>query len=298
MASDVKKTNIARRQHFIARFYLRNFGEPLFSDNLCVYDVRKRRWEKRTPEGVGWFPHLYSTIGMDGIRRDDFDQYLKRYVEDPAAPALKTLATGGKLDEAERAAVAMFIALTATRSPGRMSRTLEAYLSGLCEKTRTELDILVRHWCELTRQPYGDKAYNEFLKPSALGAIWSYSQSLQRDLLQWQWSLVQTIGDRPFVTSDCPVLAQRANGQDVGLVTFPVSSEVALVITNGQFNEVRDCSIQASVMNQRTIARATEFVVACRPSFPGDEFLPALHRRLDSARRLREDWEEGSTNVQ
>ena len=48
----------ARRQHFIARFYLRNFAEPMFSDSLCVYDLRKRRWEKRSPEGVGWFPHL------------------------------------------------------------------------------------------------------------------------------------------------------------------------------------------------------------------------------------------------
>src|SRR5437870_7108396 len=37
----------ARRQHFIARFYLRNFAEPMFSDNLCVYDMRKQRWERR-----------------------------------------------------------------------------------------------------------------------------------------------------------------------------------------------------------------------------------------------------------
>lgn len=98
-------------------------------------------------------------------RRDDFDQYLKRYVEDRPR-CVEQLATGGKLDEAERAAVAMFIAALPLPAHPGMGRTLEAYLSGLCEKTRTELDILVRHWCEWTRQPYGDKAYNEFLKPS------------------------------------------------------------------------------------------------------------------------------------
>jgi hypothetical protein len=48
----------AKRQHFLARFYLRNFAEPMFSDNLCVYDVREARWHRRTTAGVGWFPHL------------------------------------------------------------------------------------------------------------------------------------------------------------------------------------------------------------------------------------------------
>lgn len=74
----------ARRQHFIARFYLRNFAEPMLSDNLCVYDLQTKRWEKRTPEGVGWFPHLCSLISMEGRRSDEFDRYLKVNVEDPA----------------------------------------------------------------------------------------------------------------------------------------------------------------------------------------------------------------------
>ena len=56
----------ARRQHFIARFYLQNFAEPMFSDNLRVYDLQTKSWEKRTPEGVGWFPHLCSLINMEG----------------------------------------------------------------------------------------------------------------------------------------------------------------------------------------------------------------------------------------
>src|SRR4051794_31480533 len=98
------KTN--RKQHFVARFYLRNFAEPLFSENICVYDLKRRRWERRTTGGVGWFPHLCSTVNMEGNRTDEFDQFLKRHVEDPAAPALKKLATGGSLDANERSAAA------------------------------------------------------------------------------------------------------------------------------------------------------------------------------------------------
>lgn len=144
MATGTNVKKAARRQHFIARFYLRNFAEPLFSDNLSVYDMRKRRWERRTPDGVGWFPHLCSMIEMDGRRTDAFDQYLKLHVEDPAAPALKKLATGGNIDAAERTAVAMFIALTAARSPELMSSVVTAHMDGLAKADRAELDALVR----------------------------------------------------------------------------------------------------------------------------------------------------------
>ena len=264
----------ARRQHFIARFYLRNFAEPMFSENLCVYDMRARRWERRTPDGVGWFPHLCSTLDMDGNRTDEFDQFLKLHVEDPAAPALREMATGGVLDHDERSAVALFIALTAARSPEMMKGVLRSHLDGLAPVESTELDELVRQWCDWTGRPHDSRAHGEFLKPSSFGAVWIWSCSLQHRLLEWDWHLVHTARERPFVTSDRPVFAQWDPGQDTRLVTFPVSSEVALVvIRGGQFNEARDPSVEAAAMNRQTVDRASEFVVACRYGFPGDALL-------------------------
>ena len=262
----------ARRQHFIARFYLRNFAEPMFSDSLCVYDLRKRRWEKRSPEGVGWFPHLYSMIDMEGNRTDEFDRFLKQQVEDPAAPALKKLATGGTLEEGERAAVALFVALTAARSPETMNAVVTDHLGGLTPGARAELDDLVKLWCGWACKPYDSKSHSEFLKPSSFGAIWIWSQSLQSRLLEWEWHLVQTTRERPFVTSDRPVFAQWDREQDVRLVSFPVSSEFAIVvIRGGQFNEARERTNEAAAMNRQTIDRASEFVVACREAIPADE---------------------------
>ena len=258
----------ARRQHFIARFYLRNFAEPVFSDNLCVYDMRKRRWEKRTPGGVGWFPHLCSMIDIQGNRSDDFD------------PALKRLATGGALDANERAAVALFVALTAARSPELMNSMMTEHLGNLGAGDRAELDALVKRWCEWTGKPYSPKSHSEFLKPSSFGWIWISSQSLQRRLLQWEWHLVHTTRDRPFVTSDWPVFGQRVREHDVRLVSFPVSSEVALIVIGGaQFDEVGDHRNEAYAMNRRTMDRASEFVVACKESFPADDYLTRLAER-------------------
>jgi hypothetical protein len=94
----------ARRQHYAARFYLRHFAEPMFSDDLLVYDLRKRIWEERTPRGVGWSPHLCSFIDMGGRRNDHFDRFLKASVEDPAVPALKKIAMSQALTDNERPA--------------------------------------------------------------------------------------------------------------------------------------------------------------------------------------------------
>jgi Protein of unknown function (DUF4238) len=266
----------AKRQHFIARCYLRNFAEPMFSDNLCVYDMRKQRWERRSPGGVGWFPHLCSMIDMEGNRTDNFDQFLKQRVEDPAAPALRKLATGGTLDPNERAAVALFIALTAARSPDMMNVVVTEHLGGLAPAARAELDELVQLWCGWTGKPYDSNSHSEFMKPSSFGAIWVWSQSLQRRLLEWEWHLLQTARDRSFVTSDRPVFAQWDREQDLRLVSFPVSSEFALiVIAGGKLNEGRDRANEVAAMNRQTLDRATEFVVACRQTFPGAESLVA-----------------------
>ncbi len=266
--------DVARRQHFIARFYLRNFAEPMFSDILCVYDIRKQRWERRSPEGVGWFPHLFSMIDMEGNRTDNFDQFLKQQVEDPATSALRKLATGGALETGERAAVALFVALTAARSPEMMKGVITEHLSNLAPGARSELDELVKLWCSWTGKPYDSKSHSEFLKPSSFGAVWVWSQSLQRRLLEWEWHLIQTTRDRPFVTSDRPVFAQWDREQDMRLVSFPLSSEFAfIVITGGQINKGRDCANEAAVINRQTLDRASEFVVACKEGFPGAEFL-------------------------
>jgi hypothetical protein len=214
-------------------------------------------------------------IDMEGNRTDEFDQFLKQQIEDPAAPALRKLATGGTLDLGERAAVAFFIALTAARSPNTMNGVMTEHLDGLAPTARARLDDLVKLWCGWTGKPYDSKSHSEFLKPSGFGAIWGWSQSLQRRLLEWQWHLIKATRDQPFVTSDRPVFAQWDRGQDVRLVSFPVSSEFALiVIAGGQLNDGRDRANEITAINRQTLDRAAEFVVACRETFPGAEFLP------------------------
>jgi transcriptional regulator with XRE-family HTH domain len=270
-----RKRRIAKRQHFSARFYLRNFAEPMFSRKLCVYEFSKKRWDlDRTPEGIGWSLHLCSVIDMEGNRTDEYDRFLKTFVEDPAIPPLRRLAMGGDLADADRSAIALFMALTLARLPEMMSGAMTEYLVQIPSPDRSELEELTKWWCKRAGKPYDSKSVAEFLKPGCLSAVWAWSKSLQRRLAHWEWHVLRTSRDRPFVTSDWPVFAQHDLNEGMGVVSFPVSSETALLlIFGGQLNASRDQAGEVRDVNLRTMCRASRFVAACKVTFPGDDAL-------------------------
>jgi len=269
------KKQTTKRQHFIARFYLRNFADPMFSENLQVYDIKKKRWERRTPDGVGWFKHLCSTVESDGSRNDNFDKFLEENVEQPAVGPMKRLAMADSVVPADRPAIAKFIALTAARNPDMINGILgEQLLKASPEKTAEDDDVLAQ-WCQWTNRRVGPDSRREFFKPGVLGAMWLWSQRLQQRLLGWEWHQFKTTRNQPFITSDATVFAEWDRTQDLRLVTFPISAERALVIiAGGKLNPDRDISIQAQVLNRQAFAKATRFVASPTIEFPGDAYLP------------------------
>jgi len=244
----------------------------MFSDNLLVFTRQGTCWKKRTPNGIGWFPHLLTMIDNAGKRTDEFDFFLKQHVEDPAAPALKKMAQTFQVDEQERCAIALLIALTAARSPCLLNKTKNEYLQKLSDEEKEELCMLIQTWSKATGQPC--MSLEEFLKPSQFGAVWVWAKSFQKRLLQWKWHILQTTRNSPLVTSDWPVYAEWEKSQGIRLVSFPVSSEVAFIVHNeGKLRLNRDPEQDVCVLNQQTMKRATDFIVACRKDFPGVEFL-------------------------
>jgi hypothetical protein len=90
--------------------------------------------------------------------------------------------------------------------------------------------------------------------------------------MKWEWAFRHTSAGKPFVTSDRPVYLERVS--DARLVSFPLSSKVAAVVTNkGAISPNRCLAKDVEVMNRQTICRASDFIICSQPSFPGDEFL-------------------------
>jgi hypothetical protein len=264
-----------RKQHFSAQFYLRNFAEPMFSNNIWVYFLQERRWDKRSPKGVGWHPHLCTVIDMVGNRTDEFDRLLRQEVEEPATPVLKRMAKGEAPNATERAAVALFMALTVARSPEMMQGVLSQHRENLSPGARQEQDDDIRTWCALTGQNNDENASLEYHKPGLFRAMWRMCQRTQARLLAGEWHFVHTTRDKPFVTSDWPVYAEY-DEQGRAMVAFPVSSEVALIVAYGFQFGLRPDVVRA--INSLTMTKAKRFVVAWKQDFPGDDALKQTER--------------------
>lgn len=265
----------SRRHHYIAEFYLRNFTEHL-GRNLFVYDRKTQKWDKRTPKGVGWFPHLYSMFNDYGEKTDDFEKFLSHHIETPIAPIMKKAAImPDALTKEERESVAMFIGITAARTPSMMKGTLDQYFSELPIESIVELDDIVQLWCDITGKIYTENSQKEFFKPSVFGAVLVWAASLRDRLVKWNWTFIRTTINYPFVTSDSPALSQKMG--NVRLVTFPISSEIAVIISNVGLRKNID---NVASMNRGTLENAKEFVICHKKCFPGDDFLPNWAKRL------------------
>jgi hypothetical protein len=262
----------SRRHHYIAEFYLRNFTEPMFGRNLFVYERKTHKWDPRTPKGIGWFPHLYTMLDDFGERTTYFEKFLADHIETPIAPIMKKAATAPEqLTHIERENIAMFIGVTAARTPSMVKETLDEYFDDLPIDDIAELKDLVKVWCSITGRNYTAKSKNDFMKPSMFRAILIWAASLRDRLIKWNWTFIRTARNRPFITSDSPVLAQKQG--DIRLVTFPISSEISVVICNTSLANKTDRENDVITMNRGTMQDAKEFVICHMNSFPCDTFI-------------------------
>ena len=213
------KRKPAKRQHFLARFYLRNFARPMFSDNLLIFDRKKTRWEERTTNGIGWFLTFSQCMIQPANGQIHLTKFIQSKIEDPKQRQLSR-----KWRAVNRsmimvcASIALFIGFKrfAARSPAMISQaTHSRYLERILDVDREELERLARMWCQIAGLQFGPNSVEEFLKPSRFGATWAWAKDIQGRLLQWNWHTVNTSPDNPFVTSDYPTFAQWDDKADV-----------------------------------------------------------------------------------
>jgi hypothetical protein len=115
------------------------------------------------------------------------------------------------------------------------------------------------------------------MKPSVFRAILFWAASLRNRFIKWNWTFTRTTRNQPFITSDSPVSAQKEGS--IYCVTFPISSEIAVVISNGKFRNNRHAENDVIAMNRGTMEGAKEFVICHKKSFPCDAFLKDWAKR-------------------
>nr|WP_320144107.1 DUF4238 domain-containing protein [uncultured Cohaesibacter sp.] len=106
-----------KRQHFVPRFYLRNFCDA--DGYIWTHDSRCGDARRSTPENTGFETNIYSPLAEDGERFDEIEGFLAD-VESSAAPLLTRLGNGEQLDADEKVTISLFIASMFVRSPAQI----------------------------------------------------------------------------------------------------------------------------------------------------------------------------------
>jgi hypothetical protein len=87
---------MADRHHYVAKFHLRAFTDPVAIGSaepwLWVADCKQGTIKRRSPTNFGWSRGLYSGPGGLADRDSTLESFLAKEVEGPAASALRSLA--------------------------------------------------------------------------------------------------------------------------------------------------------------------------------------------------------------
>lgn len=261
--------------HYTPRKYLAGFCDPSVSTPtrkmIWVYDRKTTKHFRTILEGVGQENDFYS-------RQDERE--LEECVERPANEKLDKLRDGGNLVEADRPALAAYIATFIYRVPHRrewFKNSAPAYFRETMEEVEGELRRLgevpgasaekVERYLQMLNE-YREKHASQ---PTALiddliRSPWPSMDAFQR-LHAMTWRLLTTTGPSFFMTSDNPVFTFHSIGLgDPGSeseFSFPISTNLLLHgswRTGTQGRRFAVAQRYVAEMNRRTASRSTRFL--------------------------------------
>ena len=199
-------------------------------------------------------------------------------LDNDVAPAFRKAAEyrHHEMSDRERVILALFISASVARLPEMIAAVTTSYYESRSPEDRRHIDDEVEKLIAMRSSTQPDRVRSEILKRDYFPMAWDiWMPSMVNRLLAWDWFWIQTDRVNPFVTSDAPVFLQKDLAQGIYLVSFPVSTEVAVLICNrgGLVRRDHGDVERVELINQQTINRANEFVICHQTDFPGDRFL-------------------------
>ncbi len=300
------------QQHYLAKFYLKHFLDPMKVGHLWVYRNDERFWKIRGYTTVAWQSYLYSQRTKAGNRDQSIETDFLGKAETEIAPVLKKLAEGNcLLTNEERKTIAKMIALWIRRVPAYFEwaereatetarnlaaishdlfqqhpEALEAFKELYRQSTgRTSLDALTVEQTDPERGQYPPT------REDVVSIAFSQVDALSKIIEEMAWAICRSGGSDYFITSDSPVfLLNTANNTASyagGLaephieLSCPLTRHLVLIATwdSKQIKEFPAPHSLVEEMNKRTVHYASYIIVSPATKFPGVE---SVLRRFNS----------------
>src|SRR2546423_15005720 len=100
-----------KRHHYVPRFYLNGFIDPVNEPFIWVYQKGESQIIKATAENIALEKHYYSFTSPTGEKDSETFENALSEMEGKAAPIIAKIKRGQTLNEDDRAVFAVFLAL-------------------------------------------------------------------------------------------------------------------------------------------------------------------------------------------
>ena len=298
---------IAKDQHFLPQFYLRQFVDPDTPPDMepyvWLYDLAERRWRRRAPKNVAALRHYYAYRDKDKQLVNVIEPHLAD-VESLGATLIRKLASRTPLTEREQLHFSLFIAQLAVRTPQSRFIT-ELFLE---RKGRDVIAAMIRRWrenpkeFEASQHKYRDRtgknadfSIDDFEKhaprlvPNDVGLL-AYSMipsiGLTERLMGMTWRIYFTQPEHRLVICDHPcevafpdeITEETFRGFLTEDIEFHVPLTPNMIFTayddglSRAFGGFLGCEDVVS-LNRRMAKRAERFLVSPKSLFLGDDVL-------------------------
>jgi hypothetical protein len=240
-------SELARNNHFVPQFYLRNWsddGSTVYSYRILVSHEKVPAWSRVGIRSLGARTDLYTEV-IGGDEVDEFEKWVKSEIEDPAVVAYDKLRADEDLDPEDWARLARFFAAQDLRTPASLLESLRRWKEEIPEMLSNALKEAVaeqrgsrhRRKAERSREPGMDE-FGRTLRvrvdpdaPAPEGTVqlraeitpgrsmWLASMKhlltgVADRLQEHEWSIAEPHTGWEWITSDHPALKLNYNGFD------------------------------------------------------------------------------------
>jgi hypothetical protein len=294
--SPILETMAYKRQHYIPKFYLEGFADPVDGAFLYQYEKGKDGFVKVSPANTALQKYYYEFTLPDGNKDRETIEKALSGVEQDAARVFRKIEVGQSLDHQEKSLFSLFLTIMAMRVPAyrqdyesgaaqTMKEIMRAVASDPEKFAIVSKRVRAKHGDE---DSVSDERVRKFilngkydLKPPSelsLQAVTELPVEIAEIIAKMHWSFLIAPMTCPFVTSDNPFFYDDPTLNPLpkgsGLlyrnveVTFPMTPKIAFLGTWYNLNRERIQISEFAVreVNRRTVTCALRFVYASEGS--------------------------------
>jgi len=297
------------KHHYLPQFYLQGFTDPDTPQGqepyVWVHRAEDRTWERRAPVNVAAETDYYVFTDETGNESHEIEQAFSQ-VESIWAPLIREkIQRQRSFTAEERLEFAGFVALMYARVPGQiehvgdfMAEVAEmvaaTYLQAWKEDPR-RLEAFKRQYREEMGEEFGDVRPEDLSmegikittkRPAALAMTLSTVTTAAQLIADMGWTFWLSSAPDFFITSDYPFCLHNPKippdspygpglGQKHVEVTMPITREIAFMAGwPSQGTRWRQAPRNiVEQMNYRAAMRASRFLIAPKPTFPGSDVI-------------------------